>query len=147
MASQNEKHDDITAVEHAGSDNESPERSHAAGLDQHGFTTNLDSIPKGYYYSPPFLGTMFATGIGLTAATGAFGLAAPILGIINNDVGPDPNISWVSLVYVVTMAIGLLLVGRLSDLFGRRVSVPKTPSRTILNEHSGFSSERRVLVC
>ena len=89
---------------------------------QHGFATDLDSLPKGYYWSPAFLGTMFATGIGLSAATGAFGLAAPILGVINNDIGPDKNIVWVSLVYVVTMAIGLLLVGRLSDLFGRRVS-------------------------
>jgi hypothetical protein len=117
-----EKHD-ITAVEHAGSDS-SPERTHPrpTGVDQHGFTTDLDNIPRGYYYSAPFLGTMFATGIGLSAATGAFGLAAPMLSIINNDVGPDPNITWVSLVYVVTMAIGLLLVGRLSDLFGRRVS-------------------------
>merc|ERR1711881_499123 len=86
----------------------------------HGFTTDLDNIPRGYYYSPAFLGTMFATGIGLAAATGAFGLAAPMLGIINNDIGPDPNISWVSLIYPVTMAVGLLLVGRLSDLFGRR---------------------------
>ena len=117
-----EKHD-IAAVhnEHTGSGSDVDVPPQAGMV--HGFTTDLDNIPRGYYYSPAFLGTMFATGIGLAAATGAFGLAAPMLNIINNDIGPDPNISWVSLIYPVTMAVGLLLVGRLSDLFGRRVSL------------------------
>lgn len=114
---------DISAVhdEHRGSNSE----LNASGTrgTVHGFTSELDKIPKGYYWSPAFLGTMFATEIGLSAATEAFGLAAPMLGIINNDIDPDPNISWVSLIYPVTMAVGLLLVGRLSDLFGRRVSI------------------------
>lgn len=90
--------------------------------DIHGFTATESSVPKGYFYSPFFLGTMMATGLGLGAAVGGFGLAAPNLPLINNDIGPDPNIFWVSLVYTLTLAIGLLLVGRLSDLFGRRVS-------------------------
>jgi len=51
---------------------------------------------------------------------GGFGLAAPLLGIINKDIGPDPNYVWVGLVYTLTSAIGQALVGRLSDLFGRR---------------------------
>jgi MFS family permease len=42
------------------------------------------------------------------------------LGVINADIGPDPNYLWVGLVYVLTLAVGQLLVGRLSDLFGRR---------------------------
>jgi MFS family permease len=44
----------------------------------------------------------------------------PRLSVINADIGPDANLAWVSLVYNLTLAIGLLLVGRLSDLFGRR---------------------------
>lgn len=40
------------------------------------------------------------------------------LGVINADIGPNANVTWVSLVYTLTLAIGLLLVGRLSDLFG-----------------------------
>lgn len=89
----------------------------------HGFETDLDNLPKGYYRSSFFLGTMFAVGIGLTAAVGGFGLAAPALGLINAEIGPDPNINWVSFVYTLTLSISLLLVGRLSDLFGRVISL------------------------
>jgi len=84
----------------------------------HGFQTDLDHLPPGYYRSPFFVGTMFAVGIGLTAAVGGFGLAAPALSLINSEIGPDPNINWVSFVYTLTLSIALLLVGRLSDLFG-----------------------------
>ena len=45
-------------------------------------------------------------------------MAAPELTVINADIGPDPNVTWVSLVYTLTLAVGLLLVGRLNDLFG-----------------------------
>jgi hypothetical protein len=86
-----------------------------------GFAVDESSLPTGYFYSSFFLGSMAATGLGLGAAVGGFSLAAPNLTYINNDIGPDPNISWMSLVYTLTLAIGLLLVGRLSDLFGRRV--------------------------
>lgn len=89
-----------------------------------GFVADESTLPKGYYYSPFFLGTMTATGVGLIVAVGGFGLAAPNLTLINNDIGPSANIFWVSLVYTLTLAIGLLLVGRLSDLFGRRVFSP-----------------------
>ena len=84
----------------------------------HGFQANESSLPKGYYRSSFFVGTMFATGLGLSGGVGGFALAAPELGVINADIGPDANVTWVSLVYTLTLAIGLLLVGRLSDLFG-----------------------------
>lgn len=83
-----------------------------------GFQTDSSNLPKGYYRSPFFIGTMFATGLGLSAGVGGFALAAPELGVINADIGPDANVTWVSLVYTLTLAVGLLLVGRLSDLFG-----------------------------
>ena len=51
---------------------------------------------------------------------GGFALAAPILSVINEDLGPDPNVVWIALGYTLPLAIGFMLVGRLSDLFGRR---------------------------
>lgn len=56
----------------------------------------------------------------LMASTGGFALVAPVLNQINASVGPSVNIIWLSLVYTIGLAIGLLLVGRLSDIFGRR---------------------------
>jgi hypothetical protein len=92
----------------------------------HGFQTDLDNLPAGYYRSPFFLGTMLAVGTGLTAAVGGFGLAAPALALINSEIGPDPNINWVSFVYTLTLSISLLLVGRMSDLFGYPVLLFRT---------------------
>jgi len=87
----------------------------------HGFTTDSDSLPAGYYRSPFFLGTMLATGFALCAGVGGFAVAAPNLALINADIGPDPNYVWIGLIYTMALAIGLLLVGRLSDLFGYKL--------------------------
>lgn len=48
------------------------------------------------------------------------GYAAPLLALINNDIGPDPRYTWIALVYNVALAIFLAPLGRLSDIFGRR---------------------------
>jgi MFS family permease len=85
-----------------------------------GFTASTDSLPKGYYTSTTFLGSMLATGLGLNAGVAGYGLPAPVLGIINEDIGPDPDLIWVALGYSLTLAVGLTLFGRLSDIFGRR---------------------------
>ena len=104
---------------------------------QEGFTSDLDNLPKGYYRSPFFVGTLFAIGTGLAASTGGYGLASPNLTLINNDIGmfpchlreckaikltdsigPDANINWVSFVYTLTLSVGLLIFGRLTDVFG-----------------------------
>lgn len=79
-----------------------------------------ETVPPGYYLSFRFLGSMLAVGLGFGAGVGGFSLIAPILTYINADIGPDDNIVWVALGYTLTSAIGLLLFGRLSDLFGRR---------------------------
>ncbi|CAK7198048.1 hypothetical protein SEUCBS139899_000706 [Sporothrix eucalyptigena] len=85
-----------------------------------GYETDLNALPKGYFYSRFFLGSMLAVGLGLWAAVSSFGYAAPILTQINDDLGPDPRYIWISLVYNAVLAVGLALVGRLSDIFGRR---------------------------
>lgn len=79
-----------------------------------------DELPKGYFWSPFFLGSLAAVCFSLAAAVGGFALVAPILSQVNADIGPDKNIIWVALVYTICLTVGLTLVGRLSDLFGRR---------------------------
>lgn len=37
-----------------------------------GYETNFEELPKGYFYSRFFLGSMLATGLGLWAGTASF---------------------------------------------------------------------------
>jgi len=55
-----------------------------------GLNTEIDenSLPPGYFKSKFFVGTMAGIGLGLMAGVAAYGYAAPILGIINADIGP-----------------------------------------------------------
>ena len=84
------------------------------------FTVDESDLAKGYFHSLPFLGSMLALGISFACGVGGFAFAAPILSYINGDIGPDPNLTWVALTYTLTTGVCLILVGRLSDLFGRR---------------------------
>lgn len=86
----------------------------------HGFQVDVEALPKGYYRSRFFLGSFLATGLAIMCGTGAFGFAAPILTVINADIGPDDRYVWISLVYNAVLAVFLSPVGRLSDIFGRR---------------------------
>lgn len=81
---------------------------------------DVSDVPMSYWFSPLFLGSFFAIGCGFAAATGGFALVAPLLGVINEDIGPSDNITWVALVYLLCQAVFFLIVGRLSDIFGRR---------------------------
>lgn len=47
-----------------------------------------NALPPGYFRSKFFVGTMAGIGLGLCAGVAAFGYAAPILGVINADIGP-----------------------------------------------------------
>jgi MFS family permease len=84
------------------------------------FDIDAHDLPKGYFLSPSFIGTMLAVGLAFVGGAGTFSLVAPLLGIINADIGPDPNYLWIALVITLTLSVGQVLVGRLSDLFGRR---------------------------
>ena len=96
------------------------QNQHIEELVEKGFAADADELPKGYFTSVNFIGTFCAIGFNLMASTGGFALIAPVLLQINVAVGPSPNIIWMALVYTLGLAIGLTLVGRLTDLFGRR---------------------------
>jgi len=86
----------------------------------HGYSVESDELPKGYFTSPFFIGSFIACGMNLMASTGGFALVAPVLSSIDVALGPSASIIWLALVYTICLAVGLTLVGRLSDLFGRR---------------------------
>jgi MFS family permease len=83
------------------------------------FEVDVNDMPKGYYTSAQFLGTFFGIGMNLMGSTAGFAIIAPVLGQIDVAIGPGPII-WLALVYTLGLAVGLTLVGRLTDLFGRR---------------------------
>ncbi|ROT38299.1 MFS general substrate transporter [Sodiomyces alkalinus F11] len=85
-----------------------------------GLDTETGELPSGYFKSASFIGTMFAAQSAWAAGVGSFALAAPLLGTINQEIGPNPQIAWVALAYTLPLAVFQTLVGRLSDLFGRR---------------------------
>jgi predicted MFS family arabinose efflux permease len=89
-----------------------------------GFAIESDELPKGYFLSPRFIGTFFAVGMNLLSSTGGFALIAPVLAQIDIALSPpgqpSPSVTWLALVYTIGLAVGLTLVGRLSDIFGRR---------------------------
>lgn len=55
----------------------------------------------------------------MSAAAG-WVLSSNVLSLLNTDLGPSKNISWVALSNTLALSVAFLLVGRLSDIFGRR---------------------------
>ncbi|CAK7222050.1 hypothetical protein SCUCBS95973_004708, partial [Sporothrix curviconia] len=58
-----------------------------------GFSSDMADLPASYFYSARFMGTVLATGLGCLAAVGGYGLAAPNLTLINNDIALLPTSS------------------------------------------------------
>ncbi|KXJ90410.1 fungal trichothecene efflux pump [Microdochium bolleyi] len=79
-----------------------------------------DDLPPGYFYSPGFLGTV--AGFALSAISAYFFLILPtnVLTYINADIGPSPYLSWVNIARTLSLSFAFTILGRLSDLFGRR---------------------------
>ncbi|KAI0174481.1 fungal trichothecene efflux pump [Pestalotiopsis sp. NC0098] len=79
-----------------------------------------DDLPKGYFYSLSFLGAM--AGFCLSAISAYIFLLFPtnILTYINADIGPSPYVSWVNIARTLALSFTYTILGRLSDLFGRR---------------------------
>lgn len=57
--------------------------------------------------------------------------------LINQDIGPSPNLGWVGTVWILGSAVGFLLVGRLSDIFGRKWMVIGTTMLSIVGNIVG----------
>lgn len=85
-----------------------------------GFTTNQFSLPKGYYRSVYFIGANLSIGLGLFSGVAGYGLTAPVLSLINKELGPSKDIIWVAFIYSLLLAVGFTLFGRFTDIFGRR---------------------------
>ncbi|OAL50140.1 MFS general substrate transporter [Pyrenochaeta sp. DS3sAY3a] len=117
-----EKMSNTLQIEQAPStqDDENLKDDSKINTDEQGFTADVENMPKGYYLSSFFLGTCCAVGFGAWAGNAGFAYAAPLLSTINADLGPDPNIQWVALIHPVGLSVGMTIVGRLSDIFGRR---------------------------
>ncbi len=84
------------------------------------FSIDDVDLPDGYFRTIHFWGSMFAIGMSLMCGVAGFSFIAPLLAIVNDDLGPSEDINWVALTYTLTGAVGLMIVGRLTDIFGRR---------------------------
>ncbi|KAF1362122.1 TRI12-domain-containing protein [Lizonia empirigonia] len=80
---------------------------------------NLDTLPLSYFYSPKFLGSFTACGFSFMAAVGSYAMVVSCLPYIVADIGPSDNSVWVALANQLAGCVMYLLVGRLSDIFGR----------------------------
>ena len=83
-------------------------------------TALVATATDGYYTSKYFLGSLAAIGLSAIGGIGGFALPAAMLTVINTEIGPSANLNWISIVYLITQTIGQLILGRLTDLFGRR---------------------------
>ncbi|CAM1501313.1 Fc.00g104750.m01.CDS01 [Cosmosporella sp. VM-42] len=84
---------------------------------------DYEEMPKGYFLSPSFIGTVTAQCLGSICAYVGWVLPANTLALINADIGPSKNINWVATVWTLGSSIGFLLFGRLSDIYGRKYMV------------------------
>ncbi|CAK7200733.1 hypothetical protein SEUCBS139899_003432 [Sporothrix eucalyptigena] len=93
---------------------------------------DLESMPAGYYYSPKFLGSFVAICLSSICAYLGWVLPANTLSIINADLGTSPNINWVASVWTLGCCVAFLLIGRLSDIFGRKWMVMFTTMLSLI---------------
>ncbi|WKT47637.1 MFS transporter superfamily [Fusarium oxysporum f. sp. vasinfectum] len=95
-------------------------------VDKNAFGDELNRMPNGYYRSPQFIGTLAAQCLASTCAYLGWVLPSNTLALINADIGPSAQIAWVATIWTMGSSIGFLIIGRLSDLYGRKWMVMST---------------------
>jgi MFS family permease len=85
--------------------------------------TNIDVVhvtQKLPYREVNFIGTYVAILLACDACFAGFIMPITSLQLIEEDLGVSPNAVWISLGWILLSAISFVLLGRLSDIFGRR---------------------------
>ncbi|KAM0355870.1 hypothetical protein ACHAPU_000257 [Fusarium lateritium] len=95
-------------------------------IDKNALGDDLDRMPYGYYWSSQFLGTLAAQSLASICAYLGWVLPSNTLTLINADIGPSTQITWAATIWTMGSSIGFLMVGRLSDLYGRKWMVVST---------------------
>ncbi|ERS98989.1 hypothetical protein HMPREF1624_04184 [Sporothrix schenckii ATCC 58251] len=80
----------------------------------------FDDIPAKYWLSYRFLGSAFSVVLLASSLFTNFNLPASALTVINEDLGHSPAYIWISHASTVVSCVGVLVMGRLSDILGRR---------------------------
>jgi len=101
-------------------------------VDAHALGGEADVMPKGYFRSPQFIGTVMAQCLASICAYLGWVLPANTLNLINADLGPSASITWAATIWTMGSSIGFLLVGRLSDLYGRKWMVLSTTALSLI---------------
>ncbi|CAK7238489.1 hypothetical protein SEUCBS140593_010740 [Sporothrix eucalyptigena] len=79
-----------------------------------------DDIPDNYWWSYQFLGSSFSIILLAVSLYVNFTLPSNALTVINADLGYSASYIWISDGGLVVTCVGLLIVGRLGDIIGRR---------------------------
>jgi MFS family permease len=68
----------------------------------------------------PIAGSSSVSGFGRYCKSDSRLTCQHSLSVVNADIGPNDNITWVTLIHTVGLSVALTIVGRLGDIFGRR---------------------------
>ncbi|CAK1365717.1 unnamed protein product [Cercospora beticola] len=85
--------------------------------------TNIDVIEttqESPYGEVNFMGTYVAVTLACCASFAGFIMPVTSLQLIERDLGVSPNAIWIALGWILLSAVSFILLGRLSDIFGRR---------------------------